>query len=563
MHRVLNWIKLVRSAFAPQQMNGDLDEIGSVATHSVFFFVEQPIWIMLSSPPESAPQLLLNLDVRRQYTELVIGLVGAVGSQMGSVEEALLSAFKPLNYQCEQVKLIELLHEVEKWKDLQHDHEDERIRTHMDAGDEFRRLIGGNDALAVLGVGKIRSLRNKITSDPDKPRPRCVYLLRSLKHHEEVECLREIYGRAFILVAAYSPREERVQHLANKIAESRYGATAEQCRPDAERLVNRDQEDSAAPHGQNVRAAFPMADVFIATTSKLAMEGQIRRFLELLFGKVSHTPTRDEYCMFHAQAAAMRSAALGRQVGAAIATGEGDVVAVGTNEVPKAGGGQYWEGDVPDARDFMLGRDSSDRLKWSNLGELLEKFSKAGGWLADDKVALSPEERVRTALPVVKGARLMQPLEFGRAVHAEMAAIVDSAKRGVAVRNCTLYTTTFPCHECARHIIASGVRRVVFIEPYAKSLAAHLHEDAISVDSAIEIEGMVSFDPFVGVAPRRYNELFTMLEDRKTADGSVVLWNPAHALPRLSESPWVYVRSEKEALALLFDAMKREKLSPV
>ena len=263
-----------------------------------------------------------------------------------------------------------------------------------------------------------------------------------------------------------------------------------------------------------------MADVFIATTNKLAMDGQIRRFLELLFGKVSHTPARDEYCMFHAQAAAMRSAALGRQVGATIATAEGDIVAVGTNEVPKAGGGQYWEGDLPDARDFMLGHDSSDRLKRSNLGELLEKFSKSGGWLAADKVALSPEERVRTALPVVRGARLMQPLEFGRAVHAEMAAIVDAARRGVPVRDCTLYTTTFPCHECARHIIAAGLRRVVYIEPYAKSLAAHLHEDAISVDSAIEIEGMVSFEPFVGVAPRRYNELFTMLEDRKTADGS-------------------------------------------
>lgn len=475
----------------------------------------------------------------------MIGLVGAVGSQMASVEDALVSAFDLLNYDCEKVRLVELLHEVDKWKDLRHDHEDERIQSHMDAGDDFRRLISSNDALAVLGIGKIRSLREKITKDPDKPRQRCAYLLRSLKNPEEVACLREIYGRAFILVAAYSPREERVQHLSNKIAESRYGASAEQCRPDAERLVNRDQEDSDKSFGQNVRTAFPLADVFIATTNKPAMERNIRSFLELLFGKVSHTPTRAEYCMFHAHAAAMRSAALGRQVGATIATADGEIVAVGTNEVPKAGGGQYWEGDVPDARDFSLGHDSSDRLKRSNLGEVLERFSKAGGWLAPDKVALSPEERIRAALPIVKGARLMQPLEFGRAVHAEMAAIMDTARRGVSVRGCTLYTTTFPCHECARHIIAAGLSRVVYIEPYAKSLASHLHEDAISVDSAIEIEGMVSFDPFVGIAPRRYNELFIMLENRKMADGSVVQWNPAHAMPRLSESPWLYVRSEK------------------
>ena len=51
-----------------------------------------------------------------------------------------------------------------------------------------------------------------------------------------------------------------------------------------------------------------------------------------------------------------------------------------------------------------------------------------------------------------------------------------------------------------------------------------------------------------------------MFEDRKTADGSVVQWNQADSLPRLSESPALYVRSEKEALTLLNDAMKREKL---
>jgi cytidine deaminase len=477
------------------------------------------------------------------------------------VEEALFSAFKALNYQAEPVKLIELLHEIVNWKDMPHAPEDERIRTHMDAGDEFRRRIGSNDALAVLGVGNIRRLREKMTADPDKPRQRCAYIIRSLKHPEEVECLREIYGRAFILIAAYSPREDRVQHLAGEIAESRYGATAEQCRSDAEELVNRDQQDSEAPYGQNVRTAFPLADVFISTTNKVYMEEHIRGFLELLFGKVCHTPTREEYGMFLANAAAMRSAALGRQVGATIATDDGEIISVGTNEVPKAGGGQYWEGDIPDARDFVLGHDSSDRLKTSNLGELLERLSKTGGWLSPDKVALSPEDRVRAALPAVKGARLMQPLEFGRAVHAEMAAIVDAAKRGVSVRDCTLYTTTFPCHECARHIIGAGLRRVVYIEPYAKSLASRLHEDAISVDSAIKIEGMVSFEPFVGLAPRRYNELFTMLEDRKTTDGSVVGWNPSEALPRLSESPWLYVRGETEALALLSDAMKREKLS--
>ena len=57
--------------------------------------------------------------------------------------------------------------------------------------------------------------------------------------------------------------------------------------------------------------------------------------------------------MFQAAAAMRRSAELGRQVGAAICTKAGDVVTVGTNEVPKAGGGLYWEGDEPDARESL------------------------------------------------------------------------------------------------------------------------------------------------------------------------------------------------------------------
>jgi deoxycytidylate deaminase len=85
----------------------------------------------------------------------------------------------------------------------------------------------------------------------------------------------------------------------------------------------------------------------------------------------------------------------------------------------------------------------------------------------------------------------MNVIEFGRAVHAEMAALMDSARRGVPVKNATLYCTTFPCHLCARHIVAAGIRRVVYIEPYPKSLAAQLYPDSIAVESAVKPDRMV------------------------------------------------------------------------
>jgi len=49
---------------------------------------------------------------------------------------------------------------------------------------------------------------------------------------------------------------------------------------------------------------------------------------------------------------------------------------------------------------------------------------------------------------------------------------------------------------------------VVYIEPYAKSKAPLLHDDAISIDE--EIEGKLPFLPFIGVGPRRYFDLFSL-----------------------------------------------------
>jgi hypothetical protein len=61
---------------------------------------------------------------------------------------------------------------------------DERISTHMDAGNEFRTTLGSSAALALLGIGDMRNKRKNINSSraADEPVPRCAFLLRGLKH---------------------------------------------------------------------------------------------------------------------------------------------------------------------------------------------------------------------------------------------------------------------------------------------------------------------------------------------------------------------------------------------
>lgn len=46
-------------------------------------------------------------------------------------------------------------------------------------------------------------------------------------------------------------------------------------------------------------------------------------------------------------------------------------------------------------------------------------------------------------------------------VHAEIAAIAEAARIGVATGGCTMYTTYFPCNVCAGAIINAGIIRVV------------------------------------------------------------------------------------------------------
>jgi cytidine deaminase len=492
--------------------------------------------------------------------EIVIGLVGAIGTKLDVVKSALKAALSEVGYESNPIRVIYQLKKINKWRNLGSGSMDERYTACMDAGNEFREMTGMGDALAVLAIGAIRRERKERSGDADRPIANCAHLLHSLKTPHEVETLRKIYGPAFILVAAYSPTGIRVKNLAAGIAESHQEFHTGKWLHKAEELIQRDQRESEKKFGQNVRETFWRADVFIDASQPLAMQSSIQRFIRLLFGNTFETPTRDEYCMFHAKAAALRSASLSRQVGAVIATAEGGIIAVGTNEVPKAGGGLYWAGNVPDNRDFVWGYDSSERMRRKLLGDVLNRLRSAD-WFVKGKDRKDVEKLVTDALEgPMKGAKIMDLIEFGRTVHAEMAAIVEAARHGARVQGCTLYTTTFPCHDCAKHIVAAGISRVVYIEPYPKSLTPELYPDSIAIDSAEKCGSFVQCEAFVGVAPPQYINLFTMSDRKDDKTGSVSPWDPHQAQPRVGVPP-SYQENEKYRFKKLLAKMKEKRLN--
>jgi deoxycytidylate deaminase len=460
------------------------------------------------------------------HSELVVALVAAVGTDVGLVAEQIATQLARFEYQSEVFRLSDYLAEraEESYDDRPFD---EQLWAAMSEGDKLRQEWDRDDALALQAISDIVATRREksgreIETGPGDSEPanleRFAFILRSLKTPDELETLRAVYGPRLVVIGAYSPIDKRLEHLAERIEDSRNERDPEQWVYRPEQLIARDEREEAVG-GQDVSGTFHRADFFVRAWSREVIRSDLERVISILFGDPFRTPTRDEHAQFLAAGAALRSAEFGRQVGAAIATADGSVIALGSNEVPSFRGGSPWEGDGPKTRDFEVGDRDTNREHLEALAKQLtlsverrlRKASDDGETSGEGAGGELPESVIEDVLHELPGdlraGGLKDLTEFGRATHAEMNALLDAARRGVPVVDSTLHTTTFPCHNCARHIIAAGVRRVVFIEPYAKSRAGALHDDAISVDQSNPGD-RVDFQPFVGVSPRRYLEMF-------------------------------------------------------
>ena len=52
--------------------------------------------------------------------------------------------------------------------------------------------------------------------------------------------------------------------------------------------------------------------------------------------------------------------------------------------------------------------------------------------------------------------------DFCRSYHAEKNAIAFAARDGIKIEGSTLYCTLHPCNDCAKLIVASGIKEVVY-----------------------------------------------------------------------------------------------------
>lgn len=291
------------------------------------------------------------------------------------------------------------------------------------------------------------------------------------------------------------------------------------------------------------------------------MDEKLTRFIQAFFGRTDISPSKEEYGMYAAKSASFRSADLSRQVGAAIFSKDGELITQGCNEVPKAHGGTYWDSEEPDFRDVKLGQDPNDILKRDILRDLFDRLAKSSLLSEKAQQLGSLDEMIKKLThrrkrgtddrdgPLATAA-IMDVTEYGRIVHAEMCAICDAARLGRSVKGGTLFCTTFPCHNCTKHILAAGIDRVVYMEPYPKSKAKDLHQNEIEIEN--EVKGRVSFVPFLGIAPFRYRDIFQKSGKRKNDDGVAKRWMAGFATPMIETSSNSYIEIEIDQVTSLF-----------
>jgi len=484
--------------------------------------------------------------------ELFIGICAPIGSMKDDVIDLIKkNLIEIYNYDVEVLKLSDYIdtNKIDEFEQIDKKTEAfSKFIYKIDQGNKIREYYNNKSILVELAIQEIHISRlidgrkagsDEIPKIEDLITRRKCYIFNSIKNKEELLLLRRIYTDNFYQFSVFSPLEERKNILRKK----------DLSLTEIDDIVNIDEYDNNE-FGQNVRGTFTDGDFFLRVSEKniSKLNDKIQRYLHLIFESKIITPTLEETAMYSAKSASGNSACLSRQVGASITDERGNLISTGWNDVPKFGGNLYREGDFNDGRCSLKGYCSNDDQKEILVEKIIESLkndSDINNIFMDNEGFLDIKilSKIKANL---KNSKIKDLIEFSRSVHAEMHAIISGSQlSGSKMINGKLFCTTYPCHNCARHIIVAGIKEVYYIEPYVKSLCLTLHEDAITEDeNCIDKVRILIFD---GVAPRKYLTFFTNIAERKR-DGKTLKPDLTTIKPKISKSLQALPTLEQQAI---------------
>ena len=311
-------------------------------------------------------------------------------------------------------------------------------------------------------------------------------VITGIRNYQELQLLRKKYGN-FFLIAVTASRETRW-----KRARADYNGD--------ERAFDRDDErdaDGEIEYGQQVERCVQEADyVFKNENDHPASEERTDYLKESLNKPIrkmqgldpEDLPLPAEAHMATAYAQSHCSHCLKRRVGAVIVGTQGWVLSLGFNDNPDGVRSckEQWHTCYKD-------RCINAFIEAKYEGKLF--CPKCGKKIAVPLTTTRCKcgEKIKAVLYPSRG------MELCMAIHAEERAIRSLADR--RAMEGTMYVTTFPCFQCARHIIDAGIKKVVYLEAYpVKESLEFFQNNDITIES------------FSGFTARSFSRVFRQLE---------------------------------------------------
>jgi deoxycytidylate deaminase/dephospho-CoA kinase len=367
----------------------------------------------------------------------VIGLTGPFGSGC-----SLASKYLEYEKDFTLVKLSTILHE--KWKELNPAGGIAPRSDLQSLGDDLRKTKG-RQILAEIGLGRVSPTSEKIVVD-------------GIRNPGEIEWLRLEFGYRFTLIAVLAPPTVRWDRIGALSYNDR-GLSEEDFAEDDRRDSKEDVK-----FGQQVTACIDQADILVDNSE--IQQGEFKQrildYVDLALGVRPRPAKPSEILMNMAYSASHSSKCLKRHVGAVVVDTAGKVVGVGYNENP-IGTKACMEEPKYDfkcyrdiVRNEVLNDYSYRKVQCPVCGKPI-LHQEGPPWYCKS----CSESGKTTALD-----DLFFPdraMNWCTAIHAEVWALFAAGERA---KGGDLYTTTFPCFQCAEKIKHNGIATVWYTEAY-------------------------------------------------------------------------------------------------
>lgn len=394
---------------------------------------------------------------------IIIGLTGPFGSGCSTLRKVLEK-----HYGFKSFKLSEEVRLEAKIRGIDKPNRDDLQKI----GDELRR-DKGNNFLAKKAIEKMEGCEDS------------KYVIHGFRHPAEVREFRKYLN--FFLIAVDASTEIRWDRVKEV-----YKGNQDSFEKDDKR-----DRDEGFSYGQQVLRCVEQTDVIFLNEedylTQPAMEDKIRTrfdaYFKLMTGGEIRQPNPEETMITLASSLALQSSCIKRRVGAVLCNKRGFIVSAAYNEVPAK------EGDCLSIYRMCY----RDYFRETFKKEIFTEFKHCP--LCSGKVDIIIEPKLNvTCSSCKKNLVELFPSDFKvldkcRALHAEEAILLQTPTS--ESETAILYTTTFPCMQCAKRIVHAKIEAVIYVDPYPNSESVEIFK-----------KGGVTAKKFEGVKAQVFYRLY-------------------------------------------------------